>query len=177
MFFYYFFINILCLYSFSSSQFSSASSLVQPKSIQNQPLVLSAPPRKTRVAKVNAMSQLHYPILLHWFRSHPSPPIAIISDYFLGWTHHLACELSVRRLVFSPSSAFGFSVLLSLWRDLPKLEMGSPLSFPQIPHSPVFPWRQIHSHRPFRQHCHFDQKRVRESQDHRPSPPCRRSLC
>ncbi|KAE7999508.1 hypothetical protein FH972_003928 [Carpinus fangiana] len=112
-----------------------------PSSIQ--PLVLSVPPGKTRVAKVNAMSQLYYPILLQWFRSHPSPPVAIISDYFLGWTHHLACELGVRRLVFSPSGAFGFSVLLSLWRDLPKLDMGSPLSFPQIPHSPVFPWRQI----------------------------------
>lgn len=112
-----------------------------PSSIQ--PLVLSAPPGESRVAKVHAMSQLYYPTLLQWFRSHPSPPVAIISDYFLGWTHHLACELGVRRLVFSPSGAFGFSALLSLWRDLPKLDMGSPLSFPQIPHSPVFPWRQI----------------------------------
>ncbi|XP_062160050.1 UDP-glycosyltransferase 89B2-like [Alnus glutinosa] len=126
---------------------------IHPSSIQ--PLVLSAPevhdpPRKTRVAKVRAMSELYYPILLQWFRSHPSPPVAIISDYFLGWTHHLACELGVRRLVFSPSGAFGFSVLSSVWRDLPKPidpnDMGSPISFPKIPHSPDFPWRQISRH-------------------------------
>jgi hypothetical protein len=49
---------------------------IHPSSIQ--PLVLSDPevhdpPRKTRVAKVRAMSELYYPILLQWFRSPPSP--------------------------------------------------------------------------------------------------------
>ncbi|KAI3976830.1 hypothetical protein MKX01_008688 [Papaver californicum] len=43
---------------------------------------------------LNSMSGLYNPIL-EWFKSHPSPPVAIISDFFLGWTHHLACELGI----------------------------------------------------------------------------------
>lgn len=32
-----------------------------------------------------ALSELYNPIE-NWFRNHPSPPVAIISDMFLGWT-------------------------------------------------------------------------------------------
>ncbi|RVW87800.1 UDP-glycosyltransferase 89A2 [Vitis vinifera] len=35
------------------------------------------------VAIINALAKPHNPIL-HWFNSHASPPVAIISDFFLG---------------------------------------------------------------------------------------------
>ncbi|KAL7184406.1 hypothetical protein ACSBR2_026543 [Camellia fascicularis] len=41
---------------------------------------------------INALGKLHDPII-HWFKSHPSPPVAILSDFFLGWTLHLAHQL------------------------------------------------------------------------------------
>ena len=116
------------------------------------PLVLPAPERptpswKSRMAKDQARRDLHYPLLLNWFHSHLSPPIAIISDFFLGWTHHLAKQLGLPRVIFSPSGASGLSVLFSLWRDLPKNEdpegMNFQVLFPRIPNSPVYPWWQL----------------------------------
>lgn len=97
------------------------------------------------------MLQTHRPVLLNWFHSHPSPPVAIISDFFLGWTNDLASQLGIRRVVFSPSGAFAFSVASSLWRDLPKNENGHDdllVSLPNVPNSPVFPWWQLsHNYR------------------------------
>ncbi|KAK6151619.1 hypothetical protein DH2020_014254 [Rehmannia glutinosa] len=92
------------------------------------------------------LAELHNPIL-RWFRSHPSPPMAIISDMFLGWTHHLACQLSIRRYVFCPSGAFAISLVNSLWVEMPKRknagDVNETVSFPKIPHSPVYPWWQL----------------------------------
>lgn len=103
------------------------------------------PPNSFR-AMMRALSGLYYP-LLRWFQSHPSPPIAIISDMFLGWTHHLACQLSIRRILFSPSGAMALSVINSLWRELPKREDPNDenfvVSFPKVPHSPKYPWWQL----------------------------------
>ncbi|RVX14163.1 UDP-glycosyltransferase 89B2 [Vitis vinifera] len=69
----------------------------------------------------NHLGELYNPIV-DWFRTHPSPPVAIISDMFLGWTQQLACELGIHRVVFSPSGAMSLSAMYSLWRDLPKIE-------------------------------------------------------
>ncbi|KAF8378531.1 hypothetical protein HHK36_029874 [Tetracentron sinense] len=89
------------------------------------------------------MKQLYSPIL-QWFQAHPSPPTAILSDLFLGWTHHLASELRIHRIIFSPSGALAVSLAHFLWRDLPKREDPNnpnfPISFPKVPNSPVFPW-------------------------------------
>ncbi|KAL7161102.1 hypothetical protein ACSBR2_041703 [Camellia fascicularis] len=71
------------------------------------------------LGKIRATGELYDPIL-QWFRSHPSPPVAIVSDFFLGWTYRLVTHLGVPRLAFWPSSAFTASILDSLWRDLPK---------------------------------------------------------
>ncbi|XP_057958100.1 UDP-glycosyltransferase 89B2-like [Malania oleifera] len=113
-----------------------------------QPLVLSPPevPATGLAAKIRAFGELYDPIL-GWFRSHPSPPAAILSDFFLGWTLHLAREVGVPRIVFSPSSAFAIAVSNSIWRDLPK--NGDPenanfvVSFPKVPNSPKYPWWQL----------------------------------
>ncbi|KAF2282924.1 hypothetical protein GH714_043241 [Hevea brasiliensis] len=78
---------------------------------------------------MRSLRQQHYPILLNWFQSHPSPPFAIISDFFLGWTHQLACQLAIPRLVFSPSGAFAFSVTTSLWRNQPQTENPNNVDF------------------------------------------------
>ncbi|KAA8542350.1 hypothetical protein F0562_023514 [Nyssa sinensis] len=116
-----------------------------------QPLVLPAPDAPTSshfpfVAKIRAQGELYDPIL-NWFRSQPTPPVAIISDVFLGWTHHLAIELGVPRVVFWPSCAFQWSISNCMWRDLPKRDDpdddNSPISFPNIPNSPIFPWWQM----------------------------------
>ncbi|XP_061336706.1 flavonol 3-O-glucosyltransferase UGT89B1-like [Gastrolobium bilobum] len=120
-----------------------------------QTLLLPAPqfpnPNQNRlVAMVTFMRHQHYPILLEWARAHPLPPSAILSDFFLGWTHNLASDLHVPRMIFSPSGAFGLSISFSLWRDLPQNDNpedpNSVVSFPNLPNSPVYPWWQISHH-------------------------------
>lgn len=95
---------------------------------------------------LHALGQLKSPIL-NWFESHPSPPVAIISDMFLGWTHHLAVELGIRRYVFYPSGALAISVILSLWCDVPKRQKSEDenemIKFSKIPSCPVYPWWQL----------------------------------
>ncbi|KAL3838381.1 hypothetical protein ACJIZ3_022972 [Penstemon smallii] len=93
-----------------------------------------------------ALSTLRDP-LLHWFRSHPSPPTAIISDMFLGWTHQLAGELNIRRYAFFPSGAFAISFVNCLWLHMPQRKNNSDenemIGFSEIPNSPFYPWWQL----------------------------------
>ncbi|KAL7192315.1 hypothetical protein ACSBR2_024199 [Camellia fascicularis] len=78
---------------------------------------------------------------------HPNPPVAIVSDFFLGWTQDLAVDLGVPRVTFWPSAAFTASVSNTLWRNLPKSDdptnENSLISFPEIPNSPKYPLWQI----------------------------------
>ncbi|KAF2294818.1 hypothetical protein GH714_020229 [Hevea brasiliensis] len=94
------------------------------------------------ITMIRILAELRDP-LIRWFKSHPSPPVAIISDMFLGWTNHLARQLNIRRIVFSPSGAMALSVIYSLWRDMPKRNQNELFSFSRIPNSPEFPWFQI----------------------------------
>ncbi|KAE9465792.1 hypothetical protein C3L33_02301, partial [Rhododendron williamsianum] len=79
----------------------------------------------------------------------PFPPVVIISDIFLGWTHHLASHLGVPHVAFWTSSAFAASVFHTLWRYLPKVDdptdKDAVLSMPKVPNSPKYPWWQITS--------------------------------
>ncbi|XP_031287605.1 UDP-glycosyltransferase 89B2-like [Pistacia vera] len=99
------------------------------------------------ISMMRGLRELHYPALRTWFRSHPSPPVAILSDFFLGWSQQLASEVGVPRVVFSPSGALALSVSYALWTDLPKSEdpnnQNFQLSFPKIPNCPTYPWFQI----------------------------------
>ncbi|KAF8389882.1 hypothetical protein HHK36_024400 [Tetracentron sinense] len=103
-------------------------------------------PGNTFRAMIPALGELYYPVL-HWFQTHPSPPVAILSDMFLGWTHHLASQLRIPRIVFSPSGALAMAVVYSLWRDLPFRDdpddSNVPISFPKVPNSPTYPWWQL----------------------------------
>ncbi|KAG5522675.1 hypothetical protein RHGRI_034723 [Rhododendron griersonianum] len=120
-----------------------------------QPLVLSPAPEPpssfplSLPAKIRATAALYDPIL-QWFRSHPHPPVAIVSDFFLGWTHRLATDLGVPRVAFWPSGAFAASVYNSLWRDLPEnddpTDENFVISFEGVPNSPKCPWWQITPH-------------------------------
>ncbi|GMH17512.1 hypothetical protein Nepgr_019353 [Nepenthes gracilis] len=103
------------------------------------------PPNSFRPVMVS-MGRLYSP-LLRWFQSHPSPPSAILSDMFLGWTHRLASQLGIKRIVFSPSGALALSVIYSLWRDFPRRaderDDNAEVSFDKIPGSPKYPWWQL----------------------------------
>ncbi|XP_059638720.1 UDP-glycosyltransferase 89B2-like [Cornus florida] len=115
-----------------------------------QPLLLSHPPNSPNssglVAKVRATGDLYHPIL-QWFRSHPNPPVAIVSDFFLGWTTNLARELGVPRVVFWASGAFAASVLDFLWRHLPRNDEphddDNSIRLANVPNSPEYPWWQF----------------------------------
>uniref|UniRef100_A0A7N0R8A2 Glycosyltransferase n=1 Tax=Kalanchoe fedtschenkoi TaxID=63787 RepID=A0A7N0R8A2_KALFE len=104
------------------------------------------PPGTPPSSMIHALGGLYQP-LLSWFHSHPSPPSAILSDFFLGWTHRLADQVGTRRIVFSPSGALAISILYSLWRDMPvpSDDLSAELSFDNIPKSPKYPWWQISS--------------------------------
>ncbi|KAF2294816.1 hypothetical protein GH714_020222 [Hevea brasiliensis] len=96
---------------------------------------------------MRSLREVHYPLLLNWFQSHSYPPVAIISDFFLGWTSEFASQVGVPRIVFSPSGALAFSVATFVWRDQPQNDhpenLNLSVSFPKIPNSPTFPWWQI----------------------------------
>ncbi|KAK9105344.1 hypothetical protein Scep_022188 [Stephania cephalantha] len=93
-------------------------------------------------AIISALHSLSLPIT-QWFSSHPSPPSALLSDFFLGWTLHLAARLSIPRIAFYSSGAFLASINHHLWPNLHLLNNNnnSPavlLSFPHLPYSPSF---------------------------------------
>ncbi|KAL6002238.1 hypothetical protein ACLOJK_037687 [Asimina triloba] len=50
---------------------------------------------------------------------HARPPLAIISDMFLGWTTQVARDLGIFHALFIVSGAFGTAVYFSLWLNLP----------------------------------------------------------
>lgn len=86
---------------------------------------------------VNALSKLQDQII-HWFKSHPNPPSAIISDTFLGWTLNLAHLLQIPRITFYPNSALLASIYYSLWKDFSVVQSEGLIHFPDIPGSPSF---------------------------------------
>ncbi|XP_057514797.1 flavonol 3-O-glucosyltransferase UGT89B1-like [Actinidia eriantha] len=119
-----------------------------------QPLVLTPPevPTSTMfrdIVYMRALSTLSDPIA-QWFRSHASPPVAIVSDFLLGWTQHLASDLGVPRIVFWSSGAFAASTIQCLWRDLPKVDESddgnSTFSLVKVPNCPKYPCWQITNH-------------------------------
>ncbi|KAL6631393.1 hypothetical protein ACP70R_028243 [Stipagrostis hirtigluma subsp. patula] len=100
-------------------------------------------------ALIDAFAGLRGP-LRSWVRARSDGPdrvVAILSDFFCGWTQPLAVELGVLRIAFSPSGVYGAAVLQSLFRRMPRREDEnddeSPISFPDLPGAPAYPWRQM----------------------------------
>ncbi|RLN13478.1 UDP-glycosyltransferase 89B2-like [Panicum miliaceum] len=74
--------------------------------------------------------------------------VAVISDFFCGWTQPLAAEVGVPRLVFAPSGVLATAATHSLFRRMPRPPEGDrgrgyAVSFPALRGAPAFPWRQI----------------------------------
>lgn len=132
------------------------------------PLVLPFPPHPSIPAGVenvkdlgnagnipifSALRNLRDPIV-DWFHSHEDPPVAIISDFFLGWTMHLARSLSIPRFAFFCSPAFLASVVDFCWNNVDYVKAsGDPIPFPDLPRSPVF--KEEHLPSLFRRYMKF----------------------
>ncbi|KAK8486335.1 hypothetical protein V6N13_076653 [Hibiscus sabdariffa] len=84
-----------------------------------------------------ALAKLHDP-LFHWFNSHSNPPVAIISDFFLGWTQQLAARLQIPRIVFFCVSTLLVSIFDYLWSNVEKVKSLKEVEFGHLPDSPIF---------------------------------------
>nr|BBC62104.1 glucosyltransferase 3 [Nemophila menziesii] len=102
------------------------------------------PSETSLAARVHASSQLSNTII-QWFQSHTSPPVAIVSDFFLGWTNSLASQLGIPRLVFWPSGVQRSSLVDYIWQNDQlsdsdhQIQDNSVISFPDVPNSPAYP--------------------------------------
>ncbi|KAJ3677525.1 hypothetical protein LUZ60_003249 [Juncus effusus] len=85
--------------------------------------------------------------LLSWAKSNPKPVSVILSDSFLGWTQQIADELNIPRIVFSSNGLLFTAISHLLWLKMPKRpdlnDHNFPISFPEVPNSPTYPWRQL----------------------------------
>ncbi|KAL7592930.1 hypothetical protein Lser_V15G35437 [Lactuca serriola] len=126
-----------------------------------QPLVFTFPPHPSlpegvenvrdignhgNLPIINSLAKLQDPII-HWFNSHSNPPVAIISDFFLGWTHHLANKLRIPRIGFFSSGAFLTSTLDYVCNHMSLIRSRSQelITFHDLPNSPTFPWEHLPS--------------------------------
>ncbi|KAJ8774597.1 hypothetical protein K2173_017043 [Erythroxylum novogranatense] len=86
---------------------------------------------------VVSLSKLHDPIV-QWFKSHDNPPVALISDFFLGFTLQMAREMGIPRFTFFTSGAYLAAVADYLWHR-PELAKGMKVvDFVDLPGSPSF---------------------------------------
>ncbi|XP_010509811.1 PREDICTED: UDP-glycosyltransferase 89A2-like [Camelina sativa] len=86
---------------------------------------------------IASLRQLRDPII-QWFRSHQTPPVALISDFFLGWTHELCDQLGVPRFAFFSSGPYLASVLEFCFGNIDVLKSTDPVHLLDLPGSPVF---------------------------------------
>ncbi|EEE62995.1 UDP-glycosyltransferase 89B2-like [Oryza sativa Japonica Group] len=73
--------------------------------------------------------------------------VAVLSDFLCGWMQPLAAELGVTHVVFSPAGVYAAAVMHPLYRVMPRPDDENddecPVTFPDIPGCPAYPWRQI----------------------------------
>ncbi|WOH15404.1 hypothetical protein DCAR_0934942 [Daucus carota subsp. sativus] len=80
---------------------------------------------------ISALAKLSEEII-QWIRSHPSPPVAVLFDSFLGWTN----QLGLPRICFHSTAAIMSSVFDALWQNLDALFPLDAVEFPDLPRSP-----------------------------------------
>ncbi|KAM0010401.1 putative UDP-glucuronosyl/UDP-glucosyltransferase [Helianthus debilis subsp. tardiflorus] len=122
-----------------------------------QPLVLPFPPHPTlppgvenvkdignhgNIPIVNSLARLEDP-LIQWFNAHLNPPVAMVSDFFLGWSQHLADQLGIPRICFFSSGAFLTSVLDYCCRNLSLVRPHDTTVLTELPNSPSFVWEHL----------------------------------
>ncbi|KAI9126627.1 hypothetical protein K1719_002223 [Acacia pycnantha] len=86
---------------------------------------------------INALSKLQDPII-QWFKSHPSPPVAIISDFFLGWTLKLSLHLGIPRIAFYSVSALLALIFNFCWQNMQAVRDQRVIEFSDFPGTPSF---------------------------------------
>ncbi|KAK4260951.1 hypothetical protein QN277_004009 [Acacia crassicarpa] len=86
---------------------------------------------------INALYKLQDPII-QWFKSHLSPPVAVISDFFLGCALDVSRHLGIPRIVFYSSGAFLTSVNNFCWQNFKAIKDQTVVEFPDIPGMPSF---------------------------------------
>ncbi|KAI3891837.1 hypothetical protein MKW92_018232 [Papaver armeniacum] len=131
----------------TAAESSSSSGSCLPPGIEN----LKDLPTSYIPSMIHLMGQLQES-LLEWFQlqiqNSSSPPTAILSDLFLGWTQNLAVRLDIVRIAFFPMSAHNLSIFHYFVSNLPPREdCKDPnylFSASGVPTSPVFPIYQIH---------------------------------
>ncbi|CAN4121996.1 unnamed protein product [Withania somnifera] len=92
---------------------------------------------------MGGLSKLYGPII-KWFKAQPNPPMAIIHDFFLGWTQDLATEVGVPGIVFYSSGALAVSILSEIWTNFEAYKGLGPFEFNGLPKSP----RLVREHLP-----------------------------
>ncbi|CAL5189170.1 unnamed protein product [Lathyrus oleraceus] len=93
---------------------------------------------------INTLSNLHN-LITQWFNTHPNPPLALISDFFLGWTQQLANELSIPRVAFYSLSALSKFVMNCDWSNPLLLKSEEVVQFPELPRTPSFKYEHLYS--------------------------------
>lgn len=99
---------------------------------------------------IAALSKLQDP-LIKWFRSqinknNNNPPIAMVSDFFLGWTQNLAHQIGIPRICFYTSGTFLTAVLNQIWTNFETIHNSFyDVKFHDLPHSPCFRYEQLPS--------------------------------
>ncbi|KAK1607067.1 hypothetical protein QYE76_030740 [Lolium multiflorum] len=83
--------------------------------------------------------------LVSWARSHPHPPTAVLSDFFLGSAQLVADDLRVPRVAFYGVAAFTTAALDQLWNGTLPLDPNSPAVLSALPGSPSFPYGHVPS--------------------------------
>ncbi|KAJ0986813.1 hypothetical protein J5N97_005169 [Dioscorea zingiberensis] len=135
--------NLPLLHPFLSST-PSASPLLLPLSLPPAFHHVRTLPSPSDVATLIHAYSLLSPDILLWCRS--NAPAAILADFFFPWTHHLAADLSVPRLVFYGVGPLLVSIFHRLWLDLPRpADPAALISFPSIPGSPSFSFSHLPS--------------------------------
>lgn len=91
------------------------------------------------VPMINALGKL-YTQIVEWFYGLDVKvrPVAIVSDFFLGWTEKLSNEIGVRRIGFYTSSVFLMEVLCYSWIDIENVVKLDFVEFNELPGKPVF---------------------------------------
>ncbi|KAI7730696.1 hypothetical protein M8C21_032305 [Ambrosia artemisiifolia] len=82
---------------------------------------------------------------MQWFSAHINPPVALISDFFLGWTQHLADQLDIPRICFYSSGAFLSAVLDHCCHNMSLVRPQEMTVFSELPNSPTFAWEHLPS--------------------------------
>ncbi|XP_015076910.1 UDP-glycosyltransferase 89A2-like [Solanum pennellii] len=86
---------------------------------------------------IAGLSKLRGPIV-EWFKAQSNPPVAIIYDFFLGWTLDLAQEIGVPGIVFYGVGALLISIFFDVWKNIEAYKGLGFVEFNGLPKSPRF---------------------------------------